>query len=269
MTNRLQHALCELDALERSARAESPVHRLDARAKLLTTAVYLATMLSVPLSQLSEILLYALFPMITAAQSNIKPGALFRRSLVVLPFVALIGIFNLFCDRTPLFRIGPLVVTEGATTFLAILLRGLLSMQALLLLIGTTGFYGICRAMQQSGIPRFFTAQLLFVYRYLRLMLDEALGMSQAYRARSFGRKYPPLRIWAPLVGQLLLRTFDRAEQIHRAMTARGFTGRMPDLTGRRTCWQRADTLFLVGWSTALLLARCTRPAETLTHLFL
>ena len=56
MSARLQQTLCELEALERSARARSPLHRLDARAKLLTTAVYLVTMLSVPLAQLSELL---------------------------------------------------------------------------------------------------------------------------------------------------------------------------------------------------------------------
>lgn len=269
MTERLQYALCELDDLELSARGESPLHRLDARAKLLTTGVYLLVMLSVPLTRLSEILLYALFPLLTAMQAHIRLATLLRRSLAVLPFAALIGIFNLFYDRTPLFRIGPLVVTAGATTFAAILLRGLLSMQALLLLIGTTGFYGICRALQQAGAPRFFTTQLLFVYRYLRLMIDEALRMSQACRARSFGRRHPPLRVWGPMIGQLLLRTFDRAEQIHRAMAARGFTGRMPDLAGRPPHWRWADTLFLGGWSAALLLARCTCPVETLTRLFL
>ena len=98
MKNSLQNALCALDALERNARTESPMHRLDARAKLLATTVYLVTMLSVPLPQLSEILLYALFPMATATLGGMRLGPLLRRSLAVLPFVALIGIFNLLYD---------------------------------------------------------------------------------------------------------------------------------------------------------------------------
>ena len=132
MKNSLQNALCALDALERNARTESPMHRLDARAKLLATTVYLVTMLSVPLPQLSEILLYALFPMTTATLGGMRLGPLLRRSLAVLPFVALIGIFNLLYDRTPALRIGPLTVTEGGIEFAAILLRGILSMAALL-----------------------------------------------------------------------------------------------------------------------------------------
>lgn len=267
MRNRLQHALCALDALESDARAESPLHRLDARAKLLATVVYLAAMLSVPLSRLSEILLYALFPMITAAMGGMRLGPLLRRSLAVLPFVALIGIFNLLYDRTPAFRIGELTVTQGGIEFASILLRGVLSVEALLVLIGSTGFHGICRAMQQLGIPRFFTVQLLFVYRYLRVLLDEALCMSRACEARSFGRRHLPLRVWGTLVGQLLLRTFDRAEQIHRAMLARGFRGRIPDRTAAPPRWRQADTVFLVGWSLALLLVRWSCPVETCTRL--
>ena len=49
MKNRLQQALCELDAMERTARGRTPLHDLDARAKLLVTVVFLVAMLSVPL----------------------------------------------------------------------------------------------------------------------------------------------------------------------------------------------------------------------------
>lgn len=269
MKNRLQHALCALDALERNALTESPMHRLDARAKLLATTVYLAAMLSVPLPRLSEILLYALYPMTTAALGGMRLGPLLRRSLAVLPFVALIGVFNLLYDRTPVLQVGRMTVTEGGIEFAAILLRGILSLAALLVLIGTTGFHALCRAMQRMGIPRFLTLQLLFVYRYLRVLLEEALAMSRACDARSFGRKHPVLRVWGTLVGQLLLRTFDRAEQIHRAMLARGFRGRIPDCTAEKTHWRNADTAYLAGWTAALLLTRLSYPVENLTRLFL
>ncbi|MDE5707914.1 MAG: cobalt ECF transporter T component CbiQ [Alistipes sp.] len=267
MRNRLQHALCELDALERNARAESPLHRLDARAKLLVTAVFLATMLSIPLSRLSEILLYALYPILTASACGMRLGTLLRRSLVVIPFVALIGVFNLFYDRIPVFRIGPLTITDGWIAFLSIVLRGVLSVGALLVLIGSTGFFEICRAMQRLGVPRFFTVQLLFVYRYLYVLIDEAIRMSQAREARSFDRRSLPLAVWGTVIGQLLIRTLDRAEQIHRAMLARGFTGRIPDYGAHRTHWRREETVYLLAWSAALLLARAIGPVETLTHL--
>lgn len=267
MKNRLQHVLCALEAMERTARMQSPLHRTDARAKLLVTVVFLVTMLSVPLSRLPELLLFFVFPIFTCAMGGLRYGPIFRRSLVVLPFVAFIGVFNLFYDREPVFRVGALVVTAGWISFLSIILRGLLSVQALLVLIGSTGYYRLCRSLQQLGVPAVFTTQLLFVYRYLFVLIEEAAAMQQARDARSFGRKSYPLKVWGTLVGQLLIRTFDRAERISRAMLARGFTGRIPEGMSERPAWKMRDTLFLAAWCSALVLLRLCRPAENFSML--
>lgn len=265
--SRLRQVLCRLDALERDACGQSPLHRLDARAKLLVLSVFLATMLSVPLVRLAELLLFFVFPVVTAATGGIGYGTLFRRSLVVLPFVAFVGVFNLFYDRVPAFAVGEVVVTRGWVCFLSILLRGLLSVQALLAVVFGTGFYRLCRGMQRLGVPAVFTTQLLFVYRYLYVLVEESLAMSQARDARSFGRSSYPLRVWATLVGQLLIRTFDRAGAIGRAMLARGFTGRIPPAAGDRTEWRLRDTLFLAAWCAVLLALRFLHPAAGLSAL--
>ena len=140
-------------------------------------------------------------------------------------------------------------------------------MQALLVLIGSTGYYRLCRSLQQLGVPAVFTTQLLFVYRYLYVLIEEAAAMQQARDARSFGRRSYPLKIWGTLVGQLLIRTFDRAEQISRAMLARGFSGRIPEGVFERPAWRMRDTLFLAVWCSAFVLLRLCRPAENLSML--
>ena len=164
-------------------------------------------------------------------------------------------------------RVGALVVTAGWISFLSIVLRGLLSVQALLVLISSTGYYGLCRSMQRLGVPAVFTTQLLFVYRYLYVLIEEAAAMQQARDARSFGRKSYPLKVWGTLVGQLLIRTFDRAERISRAMLARGFTGRIPEGVFECPAWKIRDTLFLAVWCSAFVLLRLCRPAENLSML--
>lgn len=268
MKNKLQQVLCELDAMERTAQGQSPLHLLDARAKLLVTVVFLVTMLSVPLYRLSEILLYFVFPILSASMGGVGYAAIFRRSLFVLPFVTLIGLFNIFYDREPFFFIGRVAITGGWVSFLSIVLRGLLSVQALLVLIAGTGYYNLCRSMQQLGVPSLFTAQLLFVYRYLYVLIEESLALSRARDARSFGRKSYPLTVWGTLIGQLLLRTFDRADRIGRAMYARGFTGRIPSCSFRRRTWESRDTVYLVLWSAALILMRVLMPVETFASMF-
>lgn len=267
MKNRLQHVLCALDAMERTARMQSPLHRTDARAKLLVTLVFLLTMLSVPLVRLPNLLLFFVFPIITCAMGNMSYGTVFRRSLIVLPFVAFIGVFNLLYDREPVFRIGALVVTAGWVSFFSIILRGLLSVQALLILVNSTGYYRLCRSMQRLGVPSVFTTQLLFVYRYIYVLVEEALAMQRARDARSFGRRSYPLKVWGTLVGQLLIRTFDRAELISRAMLARGFSGRIPADVFEHPAWKMRDTLFLAVWSSTLVLLRLFHPVETFSML--
>lgn len=268
MSSKLEYVLCELDAMERTARMRSPLHGLDARAKLLVTLVFLVTMLSVPLSRLSELLLFFLFPLVLCSMGGLSYSRIFRRSLLVLPFVAFIGVFNLFYDREPVFRIGSVIVTAGWISFLSIILRGLLSVQALIVLVSSTGYYRLCRSMQRLGVPSVFTTQLLFVYRYLFVLIEQGLAMSRARDARSFGRKSYPLKVWGMLIGQLLIRTFERAELISRAMLARGFTGCIPENVCDRSVWRMRDTLFLLLWSVALILMRLFYPVETLTALF-
>ena len=82
--------------------------------------------------------------------------------------------------------------------------------------------------------------------------------------ARSFGRKGYPLRIWGTLVGQLLIRSVERAERIGRAMYARGFTGELPAMPYGTSRWTRRDTVFAIVWSAALLALRFLRPVEAL-----
>ena len=72
MKNRLQHVLCALDAMERTARMQSPLHRTDARSKLLVTVVFLVTMLSVPLCRLPELMLFFVFPIVACAMGGLK-----------------------------------------------------------------------------------------------------------------------------------------------------------------------------------------------------
>ena len=87
--------------------------------------------------------------------------------------------------------------------------------------------------------------QLRFLYRYLFLLLDEAMHLRLARTARDAGRG--PLRArWrasTALVGVLFVRTLDSAERMHLAMVARGYDGSIRLLRPLR--WRGWDTVFL------------------------
>lgn len=241
--------------MERAAQCSSLLHRLDARAKLLVTLLFLIIMLSIPLADLGQLILFSIYPIIISSIGRISYGTIFKRSLMVLPFVLFIGIFNPVIDRQTVFYIGGVGITAGWISFISILLRGVLSAQAVFLLIYTTGFYNVCRGMQQLGTPTLFTTQLFFVHRYIFVLLQEALNMHRARAARSFGRRPYSIRMWGTFVGQLLIRTLERSQRIYHAMLSRGFSGTIQG--NFHTVWGSRETYYLVGWGALFVLLRC------------
>ncbi|MDE6140211.1 MAG: cobalt ECF transporter T component CbiQ [Alistipes sp.] len=268
MKERLAYALAQMNELERAAEHPAPLHRIDARAQLITTASFLIIMLSVPLGQLSEIMLYFIFPLVVSAMGGNDYMAVARRSLVAVPFAAMIGIFNVVCNRETVMTVGSMAITRGWVEFLSILLRGVLSVQAVMLLIRSTGFYRLCRSMQRLGVPSVMATQLVMVYRYTYVLLEEALAMSRARSARGFGRRSYPVKMWGVMIGQLLMRAFERSRLVGRAMAARGFTGCMPSPIGDCRAWCRCDTLFCAAWIALLLTMRLWSPVERMFSLF-
>lgn len=239
----------------------------DARALLVTSLLYIGLVLSVPLENPAMLLLYALYPIVGAPLCGISFGRLLLKSLWVVPIVALIAFFNPIIDTATAFTAGTLKVSHGLLTFFSILLRALLSMQALLLLISACGFTGMCRAMRRLGVPAFLSVQLLFVFRYMRVLLEEALTMKRAREARSYGNRRLSMNMWGAMIGQLFMRTLARSQRIYMAMQARGFDGQIPSYTAYSRRWSLADTLWTAIWGALLIALRCIDPAAMFSFL--
>lgn len=243
--SKLESVLLQLTAMY-SAKREAVGFVPGGRALLLVTVAYLVAMLSVPLPALSMLIWFAIYPVVGATLICGEFGTVFRRSLIVLPFVLAIGIFNPIFDREPAITIGHIVISRGWVTFISLTLRGLFAVQALLILITVKGFNGLCMSLRDFRVPAIFVTQLQMVYRYMNVLLQEALNMLRARMARGYGRKALPIKDWGPFTGQLFLRTIRRSRRIHAAMTARGFTGTMPRYATSSERWGRFDTCFCV-----------------------
>ena len=262
----IEHAFLDLGRLDRLAYADTPVHRLDPRAKILATLVYLVTLVSHGKYEVSALLPYAVYPAVLVAQADLPVGYLTRKLLAVAPFAVLVGAANPWLDRTPLLSLGPVTVTGGWVSYASILVRFVLTIGAALVLVATTGFHGVCLGLQRLGTPRVMAVQLLLLYRYLFVLADEALRLVRARGLRSFGRRGTGIRVYGSLVGHLLLRTLDRARRIHMAMLCRGFTGEFRTLRSLR--FRGRDWAFLVGWSALFLIFRMANVPRLLGSLF-
>lgn len=251
---------------EKTGRAESTFTRYDTRAVTLALLCYLVAMLSLPATNLGDLLVMGCLLMIATSLSGIKLRTVLRKSLLVLPLVLLIGLFNPIIDRTPIATFLGVIITRGWVTFLTIIIRGVLAVSAVALVTEGVGFRSICDALRRMGVPKLFTEQLLFLHRYLFVIVEEAQEMSRARLARSGGRNKLRLKVWATLIGTLLIRSIDRAERIYGAMLARGYQGRMPD-RGVKRRWHKQDTLLLIIATTLPIATAIFQPIRYLSAL--
>lgn len=250
----IDKALPEFAYLEILATRETPIHRLDPRAKLLATLVFVAMVVSFDRYAISALVPFFLFPLVLVARGGLPAGFLLRKTLLALPFALLVGLFNPFFDRTPLLALGPLMISGGWVSFASIILRALLTVGASLALIAVTGFTGVCLSLERLGFPRVFAVQLLFLYRYLFILVEEGGRTVRARELRSCGARGQGIASYSSLVGNLLLRTWDRAERIHRAMLSRGFQGEFHLRRTTRFGWR--ELLFVGGWSALFIVCR-------------
>lgn len=244
----------DLGSLDALAYRKSPIHSLDPRAKLITTLIFIVTVVSFDKYTLSGLLPFLIFPLYLFVRADLPTTQILKKLLIALPFAFFIGIFNPFFDQEPMLQLGPLTLSGGWISFVSILIRFSLTVTAALTLIATTSFTGICMAMEKLGCPRVFALQLLFLYRYLFVLIDEASRLIRARALRTFHGRGRGLKVFGSLLGQLLLRSIERAQRIHLAMNCRGFDG---DIRMRQPVrFTARDGLFILCWSVFFILCR-------------
>jgi cobalt/nickel transport system permease protein len=230
--------------LEQWSRRTSPLHRRDARAKLAVLLVFLIA-LATAHRAIPEVAA-ALFVLLAAGfvLARIPLGAALRRAALVLPFSAAFGIL---CW-----------ISGDPARGLALTLKSYLSCLAVLLVMATTPATVLLAGLEDLRVPRFLLMVLQFLYRYLFVISEEAQHMSIAAACRA-GRTRPlgaalRFRAAAGAVAVLFARSYKRADEIHRAMLARGFHGRFHPLTARS--FTRMDAAFAAGLCVLVLLVR-------------
>ncbi|GHV86485.1 cobalt ECF transporter T component CbiQ [Spirochaetia bacterium] len=219
--------------LEGLARLDSPVHRLHPGAKIITTLVYIGAVISFPNTEVSGLAVYLLYPAVLLSLSGIPWKPLLGRFLLSLPFALMGALSNLVLLRSPVFYIGSISVTAGMLSFVSIMLRTFLAVMAALILIASTSFPDLIRQLTRMGMPKIFGLQLAMTWRYISVLLGEAAAMSTAYLLRSRDQGGIRMKDMGSFLGQLLIRSFDRAEKVYAVMKCRGFEGVYCDNSGK------------------------------------
>ena len=222
---KLTNARLELREMDDLAAAESPVHRLNPLCKLLVTVFYIVTVVSFPKYDLSGLVVMVLYPVVLFQAAGIPVSLCFHKLRFVLPLVCAVGLVNPFLDHTPLIPLGTVTISGGVVSMITLMLKGVFSLMASFLLIATTSIDTLCAALRMLHVPDILTTLLLLTYRYIGVMLEEVSIMTEGYALRAPGQKGIHISAWGSFLGQLLLRSMDRAEALYQSMLLRGFRG--------------------------------------------
>jgi cobalt/nickel transport system permease protein len=221
------------------------LQRIDPRFKLLTL---LALIVSGVLAQslLSLAVLFALAVLLALASglglvrlaTQVWFGVLLFTGLIALPALVMV-------PGDPLIQIPLLdwtVTRQGLRSAGFLVGRAGISAMFALLLILTTPWPHVLKALRALGVPVVPVAILGMTHRYIFVFLQSALQMFEARRSRTVGPMSGALRRRAIIAsaGALLGRAFQLSSEVHQAMVSRGYRGEvhlLNDFCSRPVDW--------------------------------
>lgn len=215
--------------LDKYSDLSSPLHAFSATAKVIVfLALIIVCVTTAPTAYLS-FAGYLAFLAVCLGVSHVPVIHVLRRSLVVLPFLAMAALSIPFFSRAAEARNAATGAHPGWIVFQGIALKSFISVASLILLSATTPFPSFLSALRKLRTPRVLISLMSFTYRYLFLMIEEFERMVRARDARCYGGGWLwQTKVVGRMVGTFFVRSYERAERVYHAMTSRGFDGRVP-----------------------------------------
>jgi len=117
-----------------------------------------------------------------------------------------------------------LIHPSSSPIVLSTIIKSNLCILTMLLLTWMTPFQEILNELRRLRLPSVMVNTLALMYRYLPVLADETRRMQRARTSRTFSRQRR--LAWhniSTIIGQLFIRSTERAERIYLAMCARGW----------------------------------------------
>jgi len=216
--------------LEVFAEGDSFLHKLDPRIKILvflTFAILCAISKGILIPSLYFML--SLF-FILIAKLNFKN--LLNRLVGANFFILFIWIFiPLSYKSNPYIEFGSFKISyEGIKYALSITIKCNAIILATIALLSTSTIFSIAHAMLHLRLPSKLVTIFFLFYRYISVVHEEYTKIKRAVLARGFRPKTDlhTYKTYAYIVSALLIKSFERSEEIYKAMLARGFKGFFP-----------------------------------------
>lgn len=212
---------------------EHGLSRIDGRLKLLVTLVLLVLILSY---RGVAFQLFVTAAAITLCRSMKIPWkTLLMRLCEPAILVLVIGVLKIFSTAgTAVWSFHVLGLQLAATHegFLEGMIIGsriLAAVSLTAVLVFSTPFAELMAALSWMRVPRSFVEILLYAYRYIFVLFEDAGVIYNAQKNRlGYAAFRRGLRSFGTLTGSLVLKAFEHSQNVTTAMVQRGYDGRIP-----------------------------------------
>jgi cobalt/nickel transport system permease protein len=140
-------------------------------------------------------------------------------------------------------RVG--LTRQGLTSAALLVTRVAASISIVLLVVLTTSWTRLVASLRSLGLPRMFVMVLAMAHRYVFYLLSTVTEMYEARKARTArveGSVASGRMFVAATAGSLFGKAHAMSDEVHQAMTARGYTGQARNLKPFRL--QAADGMY-------------------------
>lgn len=224
------------------------VWRLDARVKLILLGLFSGSVLALRARAWLPLAFYSVVLVAALGGSRIRVRALIPKMLLAV--VALLGIVLFSRAQGGLLLGGAPFIAGGVD----LAWRVLLISWAGIVVSLTTPVWEIASGMRSVGCPPFLLALFSLMIRYVFVLGDEIVTVRRALASRGGFPRQPARRLaaLAHTSSSLLLRTYERAEQVATAMESRRYQGHFPslrlaELSFREVAWGAAGGVIVLG----------------------
>ena len=243
--------------IDHHSRVDSPIHRLDAKAKIIVFFAFILVGVSSPPSSFSLFALLAVGLVAMTLVARLPLGHMLKKVLIILPFLFFVALSIPFMKKDGGESIafwGFSVSRSGLLILWNVLAKASLGVFSIILLYSTTTFPKLVKGMEQLRVPKVFTVLFSFMYRYSFILVDEVQRMKRARDSRCFGGVWLwQIKTIGHMVGTLFVRSYHRGERIYLAMLSRGYDGTIHVMTSER--FGKKEGIFLL-WVPFLLFLR-------------
>lgn len=217
--------------------AESPVHAMDPRAKILISIAFMVVLFVG--NNFYAFIVMGAFASMAVAFSKVPLGLLVRGLRPIVFIMAFTLILHLFLTPGPaIFKVGPVTATWSGLIqglFIGVRLVILIVFTSLLTLTTspielTDGLEDLLNPFRRIGVPAHELAMMMTIaLRFIPTLLEEAERIMKAQMARGAdfesGNMVKRAKSLVPLLVPLFVSAFRRADDLAMAMEARCYKG--------------------------------------------